>query len=114
MLPFASSGEEGSTRAMSDWIVEIETAGGFAASAADLERFAHALDAQEPTAGAAASVDSATGVISATFTVEAVDAVRAAELCVDAFREALRASGLTKGEPARVVVERAPLGAIAI
>jgi hypothetical protein len=99
---------------MSGWIVDIETAGGIATGATDLERFAHALDAQEPTAEAAASVDSTTGVISATFTVEAVDAVRAAELCVDAFREALRASGLAKGEPARVVVERAPLGAIAV
>jgi hypothetical protein len=48
--------------------------------------------------------------VSATFTVEASDPVRAAEVCVEAFRAALTASGLAKGEPARVVVERAPLG----
>ncbi len=93
---------------MSDWIVDIETAGGIATAAAELERFAQALDAHELTAGTAAGVDSTTGVISATVTVEASDAVRAAELCVDAFRGALMASGLAKVEPARVVVERTP------
>jgi hypothetical protein len=95
---------------VSEWIVDIETAGGIAAGAADLERFARAVDAHELTAGAAASVNTERGVVSATFTVEASDAVRAAELCVNAFREALSNSGLTKGEPARVVAERAPPG----
>ena len=100
---------------MSEWIVDIETAGGIATGDADLERFAHSLDAQELTARAAASVNTELGVVSATFTVEASDAVRAAELCVNAFREALSESGLSKVEAARVVVERAPLGeAIAV
>jgi predicted TIM-barrel enzyme len=100
---------------MSEWIVEVETAGGIATGASDLERFARALDAHDLTARAAASVNSVRGVVSAAFTVEAADAVRAAELCVNAFRAALSESGLTEGEAARVVVERAPLGeAIAV
>ena len=100
---------------MSEWIVDIETARGVSADAAELERFALALDAHEPTAGAAASVNLELGVVSATFSVEASDAVRATELCVNAFREALSDSGLTTGDAARVVVERAPLGdAIAV
>jgi hypothetical protein len=95
---------------MTDWIVDIETAGGVASTPAELERFALALDSGGASAGAAASIDSGAGVLSATFTLEALDAVHAAELCVEAFRSALTASGLAKGEPARVVVERAPLG----
>ena len=95
---------------MSDWIVDIETADGVATSAGELERFASELDVLEPGTGAAASIDTKTGVLSATFTVEAADAGHAAERCVDAFRTAMSVSGLAKGEPARVVVERAPLG----
>jgi len=93
----------------------VETADGAATGSEELARFAHALDTHQPTAGAAASLNSKTGVISATFTVGASDPVAAAALCATAFREALSASGLVRAELARVVVERVPLGeAIAV
>jgi hypothetical protein len=60
--------------------------------------------------GAADSVDSSSGVVSATFTIEAADAVDAAGLGVAAFRHARAASGLAQTEPSRVSVERVGTG----
>ena len=99
---------------MSTWIVDIETASGVASSAAELERVGLALDTQQFAPEATASVSTQTGVVSATFTIEALDAVAAADVCVRAFQAALSASGLENGEPARVVVERAPLATAAV
>jgi hypothetical protein len=91
---------------MSMWLVDIETVEGVVSSAEALERFAAKLDASLGTTGAATSVDSTTGMLSATFSVAAVDAQKATEVGIGAFREALTASGLAEAEPARVAVER--------
>jgi hypothetical protein len=94
---------------MNEWTLDIETASGVPGGADDLERFARALDTDTRTTGAAASINSRTGVVSATFTIEAPDAVQATELGVRAFRDALSGSGLAPGEPARIAVELVPL-----
>ena len=91
---------------MNDWSVDIESGGGVAARTEDLERLAQALDDRAQTAGAAASLNTSTGVIAVTFGVQASDAVEAAELGVAAFRAALAAGGLARLDPARVTVER--------
>ena len=95
---------------MNEWTFDIETTSGVAGGADDLERFAQALDRDTRTTGAAASVNTQTGVVSATFTIGALDAVQATELGVRAFRDALSASGLAPGERARITVELAPVG----
>ncbi len=99
---------------MSNWIVDIETAGGVASTADELERVGFELDTQEFAPGATASINTQTGVISATFAIEALDAIAAADVCVRAFQAALSASGLGQAEPSRVVVERSPVGSAAI
>jgi hypothetical protein len=90
---------------MTEWTVEIETAGGVAADADALERFADALDGDPRARGSAASINVRTGSVAATFTVDAPDAAEAAAAGVTAFREALAAAGLTGGEPAKITVE---------
>src|SRR4051794_21859148 len=94
---------------MTDWTVEIETGEAAASSATELERFAGALDSVRASTGAATTLAPGTGVVSATFAVEAADAVDAAARGVDAFRAALRLAGLADASPTRVSVEQVGL-----
>ena len=92
---------------MTEWIVEIETAESLTASADDLERFAAALDTCRGTTGAAASLDTEREVLSASFSVEAADAVGAADVGVAFFRRAMSDAGLAAdASPTRVAVEQ--------
>jgi len=91
---------------MNMWSIDIETAPGVATGSDQLERLALALDSHPQTIGAAASLSSRSGVVSATFSVAARDAAGATQVGVAAFCRALADGGLAADEPARVSVER--------
>jgi hypothetical protein len=91
---------------MTMWSIDIETAPGVATATDQLEQLALALDSHAHTKGAAASLSSRSGVVSATFSVTATDAAGATEVGVAAFRRALADSRLVSDEPARVSVEQ--------
>jgi hypothetical protein len=56
---------------MAGWRVHAETPDGVATEEAQLERFAESLEQNDDALGAAASMDSGRGTLSATFHVEA-------------------------------------------
>ena len=74
---------------MTEWLIEIESAAGVARSAGQLERFALALDEVRGSTGAATSLDAMTGVVSASFAVEATSMADAEERGHATFRAAL-------------------------
>jgi hypothetical protein len=81
------------------WMVTVETFEGLTTSVGVLERVAEALDANATALGAAASLDSEQGVLSATFGVAAHTQGRAADLAIAAFYEALAAAGFDVERP---------------
>jgi hypothetical protein len=63
---------------VAEWRVRAETPEGTATEEAQLERFAESLEQNDDALGAAASMDTARGTLSATFHVEAPDRQEAA------------------------------------
>lgn len=92
------------------WSVEIETPEGVITDADTLVRFRECLEEILGMTGAAASTNTRTGILHASFTVTAANAETAAEVGLAAFRDALAASGLAPVEPVRVAVERVGAG----
>lgn len=81
---------------MKDWTVTVESAAGVAASAAVLEQVALVMDRDERAIDPALSVNTKTGVISATFRVDADNPEKATATALSAFAEALIEVGLAK------------------
>jgi hypothetical protein len=82
-----------------DWTLTIETFAGLDADVSALERFADALEADEEARGPAASLDSARGVLGATFDVRADTQGRALDRGVAIFYAALGAAGYDVAQP---------------
>ena len=91
---------------MTDWMVDIDSEGELTSSGEQLERFAEALDTARGMTGAATSLDTTAGAISASFSVYATDAAEAADLAFSTFRTALAKSGFDRASVVRVTVER--------
>ena len=93
---------------MIDWLVEIETPNGVTSDVDTLVLFRENLEALLGETGAAASIDTVTGSLHATFSLAAPNPEKATEEGLAAFRKALALTGLALDEPARAAVERIP------
>jgi hypothetical protein len=82
------------------WDIEIETAEGLTDSADVLESFADALHADPRALGSCASINTKRRVLSASFSVLAVDEVEATTAARAAFLEALETLSIPLPEPA--------------
>jgi hypothetical protein len=78
-----------------DWLVSVESPEGLTDSVDDLERLAESLDSFAETRGAAASLNAASRMLAATFTVQADSEDAAGEAGFRAFLVALHSAGLT-------------------
>ena len=93
---------------MIDWLVEIETPDGVTSDADTLVLFRENLEELLGETGTAASIDTLTGSLHATFSLPAPNPEKATEAGLAAFRKALALSGLALDEPVRAAVERIP------
>jgi hypothetical protein len=91
---------------MNEWMVHLETVEGVAFDADTVVQFRESLEAILGMTGAAASVNTVTGLLTASFSVSAPIAVTAAEAGAKTFLKAAAACGLGVLEFARVEVER--------
>jgi hypothetical protein len=82
------------------WDIEIESAEGLAATADALERFAVHLESDPRALGSCASLNTALGVISASFGVLATDEIEASTVARAAFIGALASTELELPERA--------------
>ena len=100
---------------MTEWMVTIDTSDGVAHDEEVLLAFMAALDAIRGMTGTGTSLDIEAGVLSATFTVSAVDVQRGVDQAVSVFNAALERVGLEHASIAHVEAEsldeRAPIPA---
>jgi hypothetical protein len=87
-------------------MVDIESGDSVALSVEDLERFVESIDSTRGATGTAASLNSETGALAASFSVEADEAGAAATEAVALFRQALRLADLADVGPTKVAVEQ--------
>jgi hypothetical protein len=90
---------------MSEWMITIDTAPRVATDEDALLAFAEALDEARGSTGAATSINARTGVLSATFSVEAADVQRGVDEAVTLFTKALGRLGLPPGSVTHVEAE---------
>ena len=86
-------------------MITIDTAPHVASDEDALVAFAEALDELRGSTGAAASINTRTGVLSATFSVEAADVQHGVDEAVTLFTRALRRLGLPPGSVTHVEAE---------
>lgn len=86
-------------------MVTIDTPSGVATNEETLVAFSAALDAVRGTTGAGTSIDVESGVVSATFSLEAADVQGAVEDAVAIFNTALERVGLPHGGVVHVDAE---------
>lgn len=90
---------------MTAWMLTIETPPGITDSEDSLLAFSDALDDARGLTGAATSLDTDTGVLSASFTLDAEDVQRAVDDAVSVFNTALDRIGLPHGNVIHVDAE---------
>lgn len=92
---------------MSEWTIDLETPAGTASDVAELEAFAAALEADATALGAAASMNTEQGTLSARFQVEAPNEQEAAMTACFAYWRALAAAGVHVEQDSRLTVAQA-------
>lgn len=90
---------------MTDWMVTLDTPQGITTDADRLVAFSDVLDELRGATGAAASLNTETGTLSATFTVDAEGVQEAVESAVLFFNAALERVGLPHGNVVHVDAE---------
>lgn len=84
---------------MTEWTLNIDTLPHFTSSSDVLEQVSDALQADPRALGAACSLNSDTGVLGATFSVEAATAGVAVDAAIAAFYGALASAGFDVERP---------------
>jgi hypothetical protein len=90
---------------MTEWMITLDTPPGVASSEDQLVPFSEAIDQVRGATGAAASVDRLTGVLSATFTLDAEAVQEAVDRAVGIFNAALAIVLLPHGNVVHVDAE---------
>jgi len=90
---------------LTEWMVTIDTAHGVAHDEEVLLAFTAAIDGIRGLTGAGTSLNTGTGVLSATFSVEAADVQRGVDEAVTLFTAALGRLGLPPGSVTHVEAE---------
>ena len=90
---------------MTEWMISIDTAHGVADDEETLLAFSDALDELRGVTGSGTSINTRTGVLSATVSLEALDVQRGVDEAVSIFNAALERVGLEHATIAHVDAE---------
>jgi hypothetical protein len=90
---------------MTEWMISIDTAHGVADDEETLLAFSDALDELRGVTGSGTSINTRTGVLSATISVEALDVQGGVDEAVTLFNAALKRVGLAHAAIAHVEAE---------